>query len=462
MTHAENRPSQARRRPWIVLGATLVAVGSYFALPAEMDELSRRMVVIFILAAVFWATEVIPLYATSFCVIGLQVLLLAQHGGLAGTGDLSFGRFFEPFASSIIILFLGGFLLARAVSKHHIDSAIAARVLRPVAHKPVLLLFAVMGLTAFFSMWMSNTATTAMMIAIIMPILKRIPESANFARALILAVPLGANIGGLGTPIGTPPNAVAMAALRRAEFDITFLDWMLIAVPLEIGLLALAGGLLVLFYPPGRELDLSDLGEREPITSRGWLTLGVLGAAIVLWLTSGWHGVADAVIALLAAAVLTAFSILDRRDVDSIDWNILILMWGGLSLGVGMEATGLVGYVVEQPIFADITGFMLALAVVVLAVGLSTFMSNTAAANLIIPMAMAISVAEGGTLAILTALACSLAMALPVSTPPNAIAFSTGRLPARSLLWVGGTISILAMVALLLGYQFVIPLFFGS
>ena len=457
---------QHRREPWIppaartgliVAGTALLASAAYLLAPAGMDELSRRMVAIFIVAAVFWATEVIPLYATSLAVIGLQVLLLAEYGGLAGAGDLEFIEFFEPFASSVIILFLGGFLLARAVTRHRIDAAIAGRLLRPVAHRPVLLIFTIMGLTAFFSMWMSNTATTAMMIAIVTPLLIRLPDDARFARAIILAVPLGANIGGLGTPIGTPPNAVAMAALRRAGYDITFVDWMMLAVPLEIALLLIAGGLLIVFYRPDRSLDLSELGTPEPITRRGKVTLAILAMAIVLWLTSHWHGIADAVIALLAAASLTALSILDRHDVDGIDWNILILMWGGLSLGHGMQVTGLVDFVVDLPVF-DVGGFMLGAVIVILAVGLSTFMSNTAAANLIIPMAMALSAAQGGRLAVLTALACSLAMALPVSTPPNAIAFSTGRLPAASLLRVGGIITLIAMIALLLGYQIMIPL----
>jgi solute carrier family 13 (sodium-dependent dicarboxylate transporter), member 2/3/5 len=455
----------------IVVFTAIVALAAYALMPDDMDELAKRMVIVFVIAAIFWATEVIPLYATSFCVIALQVLLLASDGGLAGTltdiGEeegISFVSFFEPFSSSIIILFMGGFLLSRAVSKHHIDSAISARVLKPFAQNPVMLLFAVMGMTAFFSMWMSNTATTAMMIAIITPILARIPPESNFARGLILAVPLGANIGGLGTPIGTPPNAVALAHLRRAGYDITFVDWMMIAVPLELVLLAIAGTILCLVYLPrkGPKTGIPGLSDESfttpgEISVRGKLTMAVLLGAMIMWLTSGLHGIADAVVALLAAAVLTAFAVLDRKDVDSIDWNILILMWGGLSLGQGMQITGLVDYVVSQPIFDDLTGFPLAVIVVILAVGLSTFMSNTAAANLIIPMALAVSAAVGGQLAILTALSCSLAMALPVSTPPNAIAFSTGRLPSRSLLWVGGSISIISMIALLLGYQLVIP-----
>lgn len=468
----------------ILASTAILCALAYGLLPDELDEPARRAVMVFIIAAVFWATEVIPLYATSLLIIALQVVLLAAEGGLGPAGDINYREFFQPFASPIIILFMGGFLLARAVSKHRLDAAISARVLRPIAHRPVMLVYAIMGMTAFFSMWMSNTATTAMMIALILPLVTRIsatdnasPEDAarqvHFARALVLAVPLGANIGGIGTPIGTAPNAVALAALRNAGYDISFVDWMLMAVPLEVALLALAGAVLLYAHPPARDMgpiaDEPDSVAATRLTSRGWMTATILTLALAMWLTGNLHGIADAVVALFAATALTALGVLDRRDVDSIDWNILILMWGGLSLGHGMQVTGLVDWIVAMPIFSNADGFVLAGGVVALSVGLSTFMSNTAAANLIVPMALAMSSAAAGVgaeagdpmlgaeLVMLTALSCSLAMALPVSTPPNAIAFSTGRIGAKHLLRVGGAITVLSVIVLLLGYRFVIP-----
>ncbi len=451
------------RRLIPLIGAPLLAVLVYFMLPEAMGELPRRSVAIFIIAAMWWATEAIPLYATSLCLIGLQVLLLAEHGGFAPEGDLSFQQFFAPFASPVIILFMGGFLLASAVTKHGLDRAIAARVLSRFTSGPLLLIYGVMGITAFFSMWMSNTATSAMMVAIVAPLLKGISDEEGghrFATAIVLAVPLGANIGGIGTPIGSPPNAVALAALRGAGFEMTFLQWMLVGVPLLVLLLAVAGLLLFKLMPPAGGLVLPRLRERAAVPWRGKVTLGILMLTIVLWLTGGWTGIPDAVVALIAAALLTALGMLSRSDVDSIDWNILILMWGGLALGNAMTLTGLVDVITELPL-AELRGFWLSLAVVILAVGLSTFMSNTAAANLIIPIAMAIGATQALQLALLTALACSFAMALPISTPPNAIAFATGRLPAATLLRVGGLISIVCIIVLLAGYQIVLPLVLG-
>ncbi len=452
-------------KTWAVLiGTTAASLTAYFMLPADMNELARRTVVIFIIAAVFWATEVIPLFATSLCVIGLEILLLAADGGLAPrgvgpNGDVSFQTFLEPFSSSVIILFLGGFLLSAAVTKHGIDRAIGTRLLQPFTRRPIVLLYGVLGITAFFSMWISNTATTAMMLAIVAPLIKDLPAEDKFHRALVLAVPFGANIGGMATPIGTPPNAVALAVLREAGYKIGFLDWMLVALPLALLLLALIGLILFAFFKPAGNLELPRITPPDRIELRGKVTLIIMAVTIALWLTGKLHGVNAAVVALIAAASLTALGVLNSKDVDSIDWNILILMWGGLSLGNAMLETGLVDYVVNLPI-SDMRGPVLAVAIVLLAWGLSNFISNTATVNLIVPLAMAVSTTAAGRiqLVILTALACSMAMAMPVSTPPNAMAFATGKIPVSSLIRAGAVVGIVAMVALLVGYQFMLPL----
>jgi solute carrier family 13 (sodium-dependent dicarboxylate transporter), member 2/3/5 len=472
-----------RERVFICSFTAVLAVATYYLLPASMDELARRTVAIFLVAAIFWATEVLPLYATSLCIIGMGILFLADKGGLANLlpvrGDgipeghsMSYKVLLSSFSSPIIILFMGGFLLSAAVTKHGLDRAIASRILRPFNYHPLMLIFGVMLITAFFSMWMSNTATTVMMLAIISPLVRALPQEDKFHRAVILAVPFGANIGGIGTPIGTPPNAVALAALNDFGIEIGFVDWMLMAVPLAAILLVVAGLLLYRFFPPGKDLVLPELEKpTEKISTKGRWTLIILSFAILLWLTGKWHGLAPAAVALLAAAALTALGVLRKHDVDSIDWNVLILMWGGLSLGKAMEVTNLISYIGDLPI-ADLTGFALASSIVLLSVILSTFMSNTATAIVIIPMVIALVAGqniEGQTaedvshltaqLVILTALACSFAMAMPVSTPPNAIAFATGKVPVSALIRSGALVSFICIVALLLGYQWVLPVF---
>lgn len=477
--HERHAVSDTRR--WIIILTTAIAaVATYYGLPDSVNELARRTCAIFVVAVIFWATEIIPLYATSLCIIGMQIVFLAGDGGTAEKFPTfrdaplenlpSYKAFLAPFASGIIILFMGGFLLSAAVTKHGLDKKIAARLLRPFAKNPVTLIFAVMLITGFFSMWMSNTATAVMMIAIITPLVKALPEDDMFHRAVILAVPFGANIGGIGTPIGTPPNAVAMAALQQKfpHLGLGFIDWMVMAVPLALILMAVAGVLLLVMFRPKPGMKLPEIEKpTEPITWKGRLTLMILGSAIFLWVFSGILdiGLSSAAVALLAAAALTTLGVLEKRDVDSIDWNVLILMWGGLSLGKAMEVSGLIDVIAGLP-FAELEGFWLAVIIVALGVGMSTFMSNTATANVLVPMVIAIGLANpdtaaGRTLAVqltvMTALACSFAMAMPVSTPPNAIAFATGRIPASSLIRSGGLISIICVVVLLLGYQFVLP-----
>jgi len=469
-----------RRRWLIIVLSAIAAVATYYGLPSSVGELARRTCSIFVVAVIFWATEIIPLYATSLCIIGMQVLFLSGKGGMAekfptrdGTalGELpSYSVFLAPFASGIIILFMGGFLLSAAMTKHGLDKKIAAKLLRPFAKNPVTLIFAIMLITGFFSMWMSNTATAVMMIAIIMPLVKAMPEGDKFHRAIILAVPFGANIGGIGTPIGTPPNVVAMAALQQKfpTLEIGFIDWMVMAVPLALILMAVAGVLLLVLFKPEPGMTLPEIEKPiEPISWKGRLTLLILGGSVFLWVFSGVLniGLSSAAVALLAAAALTALGVLEKSDVDSIDWNVLILMWGGLSLGKAMEVSGLIDVIAALP-FAELQGAWLAIIIVILGVGMSTFMSNTATANVLVPMVIAIGLANPDTaagqamavqLTVMTALACSFAMAFPVSTPPNAIAFATGRIPASALLSSGGLVSLICVVVLLLGYQFVLP-----
>lgn len=466
------------RTPMLLALAGMLALTVYAALPADLNELARRTAAIFVVAAVLWSTEALPLFATSLLVISLQLLVLTGQGGWAyafpaisafpiadsTTGDvleLDYRQILSPFSSGIIILFMGGFMISRAVTRHGLDNAIAARFLQPLTHRPAALLFAVLGTTAFFSMWMSNTATTAMMLAVAAPLIAALPRDSRFQRALVLAVPFGANIGGIGTPIGTPPNAVALASLRTAGHDIGFVEWMMIAVPLEFILLVLAGVLLYFVYPPERGLKLAPIAAGRRLSLRGRLTLVVLFAAVVLWLTSKWHGMSEPATALLAAAALTAMRVLDRKDVDGIDWNILILMWGGLAMGNAMQRTGLVAYLVDLPMMG-LPAWQLGLLVAGLSLALATFMSHTAAAALIVPMALALSTDDGGSLGIITALACSFAMAFPISTPPNAMAYATRRIRVQDMIRTGGLISIAAAVLMLAGYRVILPLVLGQ
>ena len=465
------------RKHWLIIGLTALAAGlAYLLLPASIDELQRRTIAIFIVAGVFWATEVLPLFATSLLVIAFEILFLANHGGLGSrlptvahmpVHSINYAVFLQSFGSPIIILFMGGFLLSAALTKHGLDRAIAARILSPLSHSALLLIFGVLTLTAFFSMWMSNTATAAMMLAVLMPVLKSLPKDSRLAEGLVLAVPFGANIGGLGTPIGTPPNAIAFGTINAAHLGhtLTFIDWVILALPLELLLILIIGLALYLIYRPRGPVAMAPIERPQKTTGWGRLTLFVLGFAIILWLTESQTGLKAAAVALLVAAALAAFGALNRDDIKSIDWDILVLMWGGLSLGTAIDVSGLTGLIGSFNFSAmPGGGWGVAAAIVILTVALSTVISNTAAANLIVPIAIALSV--GTTvfrveLAVLAGLAASLAMALPVSTPPNAMAFATGRVKTTAMVAMGGAISVLGVFLLLLGYKIVFPTLLG-
>ena len=465
--------AQHKRTFLIVLATAIMSVATYYLLPDEVNELARRTAAIFVVAAIFWATEVIPLFATSLLIVAFEIFFLAHRGGLAdvlpphsafpvgpdGTPiQLRFSIFLEPFASDIIILFLGGFLISAAMVRTELDRAIASKFLRPVSTRPALLVFAILAVTGFFSMWMSNTAAAAMMMAIIAPIYRELPPGHRYTPAPLLAVAFGANIGGLGTPIGTPPNAIALDVLRRAGYQIDFAHWMLMAVPLMLLMLAITGVLLLIIFPPGRDLTLRQISSVERLTRDGRITLTVLLIAIVLWVSESVHGINAAVVALAAATALTTVGILGRRDINTIDWDVLVLMWGGLSLGQALKASGLIDHVASLPL-NEFSGVALVAIVLVVTATIGTFMSNTAAANLLVPMAMSIpgAVSDQLQLAVLVALACSFGMAMPVSTPPNAIVFASGRIPVRSMIVAGTTTMIIGIVMLILGYQFILP-----
>lgn len=464
------RPFQSRRVVYFLVATLLAAALTAYLLGTPMPREAAYMAGIFVMAALLWTTEALPLFATALLVIGLEIILLANPGEWAGLGfeaqpTPDFRVFLAPLADPIIILFLGGFLLARASVKEGVDRALAGIILRVFRGQPFFVMLGLMIATATFSMWMSNTAATAMMITLVAPMLTQVPAGDPMRKALLLSVPFAANIGGMTTPISSPPNAVAVGFLSTAGYEVSFLQWMLIAVPLAAGLLVITWLLLWRLYPSTSE-DLTLEAQAGELDGRGMFVLGVVGLTVGLWLTDAWHGLPVAVVALVPAIVFTATGLLGQRDIDSLEWNILILIAGGLALGVGMQRTGLDQIVVET---IPATGPLVLVGMVVGTLLISTFMSNTAAANLILPVAVSLAVgveaaaAPGAVqMAISIALVASLSMALPVSTPPNAIAYAGGELETRDFMRAGGILGVLGITLIALLGGPVIGFWIGS
>jgi sodium-dependent dicarboxylate transporter 2/3/5 len=409
---------------------------------------------IFVAAALLWVLEALPLFATALLVVGLEIILLANPGGWPGLGfeqapTPSYQTFLAPAADPILVLFFGGFLLARACVKEGVDRTLAGLILRLFHGQPGRVMLGLMLVTALFSMWMSNTAATAMMITIVAPMVRQIPEDDPVRKGLVLAVPFAANVGGMGTPIASPPNAVAVGFLSSAGYEVSFLQWMLIAVPLTAGMLGGVWAVLRALYPPATD-DLTLRADHRALSGRGVFVLAVLVLTVGLWLTDRWHGLPTAVVALLPAIAFTATGVLDQRDVDSLEWDILILIGGGIALGAGMQQTGLDQIVVQA---VPLGGPFVVVGLVGATVLVSTFMSNTAAANLLIPIGVSFAagrLATGGPgpiqVGLSIALAASLSMALPVSTPPNAIAYASGELDTADFVRAGSLVAALAVV----------------
>ncbi len=434
----------------------LLALLFYLFLPDTFSESAKRTAAIFIFAAGFWALEVIPLYATSFLVVIFLTFFLTNTEGLFVLEKKTYMLFLTPFSSPIIMLFLGGFVLAAAIRKHRVDEFLMKKMLTKIGNRSHVILLGFLLMSGFFSMWISNTASTALMILLIKPILKQIDRDDPFRKSLVLAVAFGANIGGIATPIGTPPNAIAVGILADHGINVSFLGWMVMAVPLSLFIMILAALALYLFFPPKSSFIKYKLPRRTPLSPQAKWVLVVAAFIILLWLTKPIHQIPEALVALLGVGILSAFQLIGTEDFKRIDWDILVLMWGGLALGQGMQISGLIDHFISLPIFAA-HGVALVAALCFLAVILSSFMSNTATANILLPIAMSFTAFDKSLLSITVALSCSFALAFPISTPPNAMAYSLGTFKTKDMFKVGAPLTLIAVIVVLLGFEYIIP-----
>ncbi len=397
-------------------------------------------------AAGLWITGAIPAFAVSLAVIALQIALLGDPSGPFADGDRErWQRFVAPWASPVMWLFLSGLVLAAAAARTGLDRRLAFYVIRFAGDEPSRVLLAIMSVTFGLSMFMSNTATAAMMVALVaaMP-MARDPGSPR-ATAMLLGVPVAANIGGMGTIIGTPPNAIAVAALRGSE-RVHFAEWMLYGLPVALVLGLIAWRYLVWRYLRGGSSTESAPIERlemRPPDQGSVFVAALFAATVLVWLTEAWHGIPTAVVAVMPIAILAVSGIVTEREIRGLPWDVLILLAGGLSLGVGVSESGLASWLVAQLPMAGLPIPVVAVLLAIIGIILSTFISNTAAATILTPLAMAMAGGHERFVVIPLALAMSASMSLPVSTPPTAIAFATGRLTRADLRGVGILLAVL-------------------
>ncbi|MFH2049521.1 MAG: DASS family sodium-coupled anion symporter [bacterium] len=436
-----------------VLAILGLAIGSYFLPLSGLTVDSRLCLMIFVGAAGLWVTEAIPPFATAIMVIVLSIYLLGSPGGplTVDTGGVvhNYQIYLNPIASPTLVLFFGGFILAIAATKHGFDIRLAKAFLKPFGTHPKMVLLGVICITALFSMFMSNTATTAMMIAIVTPLFMHFKGRDPFRKALVLAIPFAANIGGIGTIIGTPPNAVAASVLGELGHPISFFSWMMIGVPLAIVLLFILWVILIKVYKPREDHFEILFPDNLELTWDLVLVTATFVVTVCLWLTEPLHNIPSGVVALIPIMVFSLFHIITRDDLKKVEWNVLILIAGGMTLGVAMKSSGLSVVFIKIITALGLSPLVLLIALIVFSIMLSNFMSNTSAANLLIPIVTSLSFISPVVGAIGVAFACSFAMSLPISTPPNAIAFATNEVETKDMIKYGSLVSLVGLILMI-------------
>ena len=432
----------------------------------------QRVIAIFVFTAMMWILEVIPTWTTSVVAI-VSIILTTSNKGLGfliakeNIGALTnYKDVMAAFADPVIMLFLGGFVLAFAATKVGLDVQLAKVMLKPFGTNPKTVLLGVLLVIGVFSMFMSNTATAAMMLTFLTPVLATLPKDGGGRISLALAIPIAANIGGMGTPIGTPPNAIALGALQEAGYAITFAGWMLRMVPYVVLMLVIAWVLLMKLYPfKAKSIELKIEGQEVKATPFQkyvvWVTFAL---TIILWVGEQWFKINSNIVAMIPFAVFSATGIMKAKHLEHINWAVLWMVAGGFALGTALNQTGLASTLIKTIPFASWNALVVMLVGGFICYFLSNFISNSASANLVVPILIVVGKAMAGNpnfeslggvpaMIIGVAICASLAMCLPVSTPPNALAHSTGMITTKQMAVVG---IIMGAVGLVLGYLMLI------
>ena len=438
---------------------------------AALTPIQQRMIAIFVWAALMWIIEAVPAWTTSLLIIVIMLLTVSDSGitlltnGYDAKELMSYKSIMGCFANPTVMLFMGGFILALVASKSGIDISMARAMLKPFGSKPRVVLLGFILVTAIFSMFVSNTATAAMMLTFMAPVIRQLPATEKGTAALALAIPIGANIGGLATPIGTPPNGIALQYINDVDglnLGVDFGEWVLVMAPLMLIILLISWVLLSSMFPfTAKKVNLTIIGGAK----KGWRTYVIyatLAVTILLWMFEKYTGINSYVVALIPIGVFAITRIIKSSDLKDIDWACLWMVAGGFALGEGMSKTGLAKTLVDAIPFDNWPAMLVLLGGGIICWLLSQFISNSAATALMVPIMVAVGTgmkdALGdfggvGTLLVGVAMAASFAMSLPISTPPNAIAYSTGLIKTKQMFITGMLIGVISLV---IGYVLII------
>ena len=434
-----------------------------------LTVIEQRLISIFIFATLMWVFEAVPAWTTSVLIVVLLLLTVSDSSLWFLTQGISteelgqtvkYKSIMHCFADPIIMLFIGGFILAIAATKSGLDVLLARVMLRPFGTQSRYVLLGFILVTAAFSMFLSNTATAAMMLTFLTPVLKALPADGKGKIGLAMAIPVAANVGGMGTPIGTPPNAIALKYLNDPEglnLNIGFGEWMSFMLPYTIIVLFIAWFILLRLFPfKQKNIELQIEGEAK----KDWRSIVVyitFAITVILWMFDKVTGVNSNVVAMIPVAIT-------KRDLEEISWSVLWMVAGGFALGVALQETGLAKHMIEAIPFNTWPPVLMIVGSGLICYAMANFISHTATAALLVPI-LAIAGSSmrenlsslGGveTLLIGVAIGSSLAMILPISTPPNALAHATGMIQQKDMEKVG---IIMGIIGLILGYTMLIIL----
>ncbi len=415
----------------------------------EPDFTQSQLYVLFLLffSIGLWTTEAIPAFSVSLFIMAFLVFALGNHNINDHPEDISI--YVNTFSSSVIWLMLGGFFLASAMSKTELDQALLDFALRIGGNTPRKLLMGLMLTTMTASMIMSNTATTAMVLAALMPLLSHFKKKNGTEKAFLIGIPLSASTGGMATIIGSPSNAIAVGALEHTSNAINFLDWLKIGLPLSILLTAIGYFILVFFYLKdnsaisAKELETEKISTNTNLVSKRKQVIWILFITVLLWLTHDFHGISVAGVSALPIVLLPLLGILTNKDMQSLPWDTLLLVAGGLSLGVALQHTQIltlytakISRYISNPI---VLLFLFGLITMLF----SNIMSHTAASTIMVPLGLSLIGSMPAEVALVVGLSASTAILLPISTPPNAIAFGTGLMQQKDFRKTGLIIGLL-------------------
>ncbi|GGE17178.1 dihydroorotate dehydrogenase [Psychroflexus salis] len=460
------------RLTMFVVSLLIGFAGVYLLKDDSFTDPQTNVMFILFFAIALWVTEAIPPFAVGILIVGYLVFSL----GYQEAEDVK--QYVDTWSDSVIWLFLGGFFLAEGMKKTKLDAALLRITVPKLGNQSKYILLGLMMITGILSMLMSNTATTAMMIATISPILTQFGKSAPITKSLLIGIPTAAAIGGMGTIIGSAPNAIAVGALEGIGISISFIEWMLIGVPVSLLLIFIFWKALLLKYTfKAKTLSLDflsneqtkiddedDHGEAQHQKKQQRIMLVILGITLFFWLSSQWTGIPVAMVSGIPIVGLTMLGIVDSDEVRQLPWDTLMLVAGGLALGLAVQQYGLADYFISLVAFENINIYVMYLVFGLITVILSNIMSNTATATIMIPISISLvqlnQLGRPSVMVFIIALSASCALLLPVSTPPNAISFSTGMLEQKEFRYGGVLLGILGPILVILFVLLTAPLIY--